>query len=150
MPNQVFLDTNILVYSRDEASPFFDKVIKTIEGLVVNKATLCIHKQVLREYACVATRAAPNGLGATTERALREIEEFEAAYLVLPDYEGIWPIWKQLVKSNGVKGLRIHDAYIAAVMIGYNIPSILTLNTEDFQCFQEIKPITPDTWYEIL
>lgn len=61
MPNQVFLDTNILVYSRDEASPFFDKV-----------------------------------------------------------------------------------------MIGYNIPSILTLNTEDFQCFQEIKPITPDTWYEIL
>ena len=150
MPNQVFLDTNILVYSRDEASPFFDKVIKTIEGLVVNKATLCIHKQVLREYACVATRAAPNGLGATTERALREIEEFEAAYLVLPDYEGIWPIWKQLVKSNGVKGLRIHDAYIAAVMIGYNIPSILTLNTEDFRCFQEIKPITPDTWYEIL
>ena len=36
------------------------------------------------------------------------------------------------------------------VFLDTNIPFILTLNTEDFQCFQEIKPITPDTWYEIL
>lgn len=63
MPNQVFLDTNILVYSRDEASPFFDKVIKTIEGLVVNKATLCIHKQVLREYACCCNKASAKRIG---------------------------------------------------------------------------------------
>ncbi|KAB2834284.1 MAG: hypothetical protein F9K48_06600 [Candidatus Brocadia sp.] len=51
----------------------------------------------------VATRPAPNGLGATTERALKEIEEFKAAYLVLPDYEGIWPIWKQIVNPTVLK-----------------------------------------------
>jgi hypothetical protein len=91
MPDRVLLDTNILVYSRDEASPFFGQVCEALKGLVSEGVVLCIHQQILREYACVVTRPAPKGLGARIDRALKEIAEFEAFYRVLPDPEGVWP-----------------------------------------------------------
>lgn len=150
MPKRAFLDTNVLVYSRDEASSFFEPVIKALQGLAINGVSLCIHRQILREYAVVATKPAPNGLGASIKRALTDIEEFEAAYLVLPDPEGVWTAWKQLTSAHKVTGTRLHDAYIAAVMSVYGISPILTLNTDDFRRFQAIKPVTPDAWHDIL
>lgn len=62
MSERVLLDTNILVYSRDEASPFYGQVCETIKGLVNRGVALCIHRQILREYACVVTRPAPRGV----------------------------------------------------------------------------------------
>jgi len=150
MPERVLLDTNILVYSRDEGSPFFGQVCEALQGLVSESVVLCIHPQILREYACVVTRPAPRGLGARIERALKEIAEFEAFYCVLPDPEGVWSEWKRLVKASRLAGLRLHDAYIAAVMVGHGISRILTLNEKDFNCFQKIKPYAPQMWKEIV
>ncbi len=150
MADRIFIDTNILVYSRDEGSPFFNKVTDALKGLLLNNVSLCIHRQVLREYASVVTRPAPKGLGADSVRALKEVAEFESAYTVLPDAENTWPMWKHLVKSGSVTGLRLHDAYIAAAMITNGISAILTLNTEDFKNFQEIMPVAPDNWHIIV
>ena len=36
MNKPVFLDTNILVYSKDETSPFFGQVCEALKGLVLN------------------------------------------------------------------------------------------------------------------
>lgn len=146
MSKRVLLDTNILVYSRDEASPFYGQVCEAIKGLVNEGVALCLHRQILREYACVVTRPVPRGLGASIERVLTEIEEFEASYWILPDPETVWADWKRLVKTGGFTGLRLHDAFIAAAMIGHGISDILTLNKKDFQGIQEIRPFTPDEW----
>ncbi len=149
MNKRVFLDTNILVYSKDEASPFFGHVCEALKGLVLNKVDLCINRQVLREYACVVTRPAPRGLSAGIERALKEISEFEAAYRVLEYPENVWQQWKRLVRTSGFTGLRLHDAYIGAVMVGHGIKYILTLNIKDFQDLQGIKPVKPEYWQKI-
>ncbi len=149
MNKLVFLDTNILVYSKDEASPFFGQACEALEGLVFNGIVLCINRQVLREYACVVTRPPPRGLGAGIERALKEISEFETAYRVLQHPQNVWQHWKRLAKTSGLTGLRLHDAYIAAVMVGHGINSILTLNTKDFQGLQGIRPVKPEQWQEI-
>ena len=61
----------------------------------------------------------------------------------------MWAEWKRLVAAGKLTGLRLHDAYIAAVMKGHSIANILTLNGKDFDCFQEIEPFTPDKWKEI-
>jgi predicted nucleic acid-binding protein len=58
--------------------------------------------------------------------------------------------WKRLVKAGRSAGLQLHDAYIAAVMVGHGISSILTLNGKDFKRFQKIKPYAPQTWKEIV
>ena len=149
MNKLIFLDTNILVYSKDEASPFFGQVCEALKGMILKGINLCINRQVLREYACVVTRPAPRGLGAGTERALKEISEFETAYRLIQEPENIWHQWKRLVKTGGFTGLRLHDAYIAAAMIGHNINHILTLNTKDFLGIQEIIPVKPEHWEKI-
>jgi predicted nucleic acid-binding protein len=149
MPQSVFLDTNILVYSRDEGSPFFDKVVEALRGLMNGGAVLSIHRQVLREYACVATRPPPRGLGASTERALAEIAEFEAVYRVLTDPDEVWSEWRRLAQMGEFKGSRLHDVYIAAVMLGHGISHILTLNVEDFQNISGLKPFKPEVWQDI-
>lgn len=38
MTQSVFLDTNILVYSRDEASPFFGQTCEALQGLSTKKS----------------------------------------------------------------------------------------------------------------
>ena len=149
MATRVLLDTNILIYSRDEASPFFAPTVKALQNLIINGVTPCIHRQVLREYVSVATKPAPRGLGANIGRALQDVEEFEAFYLVLPEPDGAWTTWKQLLREHGVTGLRIHDAYIAAVMMTYDISAILTVNTEDFRDFPAIRPIGPKAWNKV-
>jgi len=143
---RVFIDTNILVYSKDEASPFFTKVCDALKGLVSRGVSLCIHQQILREYACVVTRPAPKGFGATVDRAISDISEFEGCYQVVTDTEDVWVEWKRLAKESGIIGLRLHDAYIAAVMRCHGIGKILTLNKKDFLCFHGIEPLTPDAW----
>lgn len=150
MSKRILLDTNILVYSRDEASTFFGQVGEAIKGLVNGGITLCIHRQILREYACVVTRPAPKGLGANIDRALTEIKEFESFYLVLPDPDNVWTEWKRVIKTGGFTGLRLHDAFIAAVMLGHCISDILTLNQKDFHDVQGIKPFSPQLWEEIM
>lgn len=149
MSGRVFVDTNILIYSKDEASPFFNQVSEALRGLIRKGISLCINRQVLREYACVVTRPAPKGFGSSIERALSEIAEFEAFYYVLPHPEGVWIEWKRLVTIGKCMGLGLHDAYIAAVMVRHGLSGILTLNTKDFDIFQEIKPVTPATWKEL-
>ena len=81
--------------------------------------------------------------------ALKEISEFEAAYRVLEYPEDVWQQWKRLVRTSELKGLRLHDAYIGAVMVGHGIKYILTLNIKDFQDLQGIKPVKPEYWQKI-
>ncbi|MFH1146420.1 MAG: type II toxin-antitoxin system VapC family toxin, partial [Pseudomonadota bacterium] len=129
--------------------PFSAKCRKHSVGWSAKAFSLCINRQVLREYACVVTRPAPKGFGSSVERALSEIAEFEAFYCVLPDPEGVWMEWKRLVTIGNCTGLSLHDAYIAAVMVRHGLSGILTLNTKDFDIFQEIRPVTPATWKEL-
>lgn len=116
MTERVFIDTNILVYSRDEASPFFPSVREALRGLVSADIELCTHRQVLREYVAVVTRPAPRGLGVPLEQTLADVGEFEAFYKILDDPRNVWDIWKTIIKETGITGLRVHDAFLAAVM----------------------------------
>lgn len=144
------MDTNILIYSRDEGSPFFEQVCSALRGLVNNRVHLFINPQVLREYAVVSTKPYPKGLGISVEQSMLEIEEFEKAYEVIPDIADIWETWKKLCIENEITGFAIHDVYIAAAMLGCGISKILTVNTEDFERISEVQVITPMNWEKIL
>jgi len=69
---------------------------------------------------------------------------------VLPDPDNVWTEWKRVIKTGGFTGLRLHDAFIAAVMLGHCISDILTLNQKDFHEVQGIKPFSPQLWEEIM
>jgi predicted nucleic acid-binding protein len=147
---RLFVDTNVLIYSRDEASVFHEIVSEALHGLVNGGVELCIHNQVLREYVAVATRPRPRGLGAGLEQVLNELKEFEGFYKVLPDPGGVWELWKQNIKDSGITGLQVHDAFLAAVMKGHKVDTILTLNVKDFESIDGIEVVLPQEWRSLM
>jgi predicted nucleic acid-binding protein len=54
--NEVFIDTNILIYANLTASPFHKYAIQILETLYQQGSTLWISRQILREYLSAMTR----------------------------------------------------------------------------------------------
>ncbi|MDP4011329.1 MAG: hypothetical protein Q8P72_03830, partial [Candidatus Roizmanbacteria bacterium] len=48
-------------------------------------------------------------------------------------------ILEKLTKSYNIKGVRIFDAQLVALMIENDIQRIYTANTKDFLCYKEIQ-----------
>jgi len=61
----------------------------------------------------------------------------------LPDHEEVYSIWRQLVITNNVRGVQVHDARLAALMQVYGLTHILTLNQPDFLRYTSLQAIHP-------
>jgi len=57
---------------------------------------------------------------------------------------GLYVAWRQLVLSQRVLGVAVHDAKLAAAMMLQGIERILTFNARDFARYPGIVAVTPD------
>jgi hypothetical protein len=55
-----------------------------------------------------------------------------------------------LVVANAIKGVQLHDARLAAFMKAYDIPQILTFNTDNFVRFSHVQTVHPKSLYKPL
>lgn len=137
-------DTSVVVRLYDTQNPIFKSVNECFDKLRKNGDELVITPQVLVEFWAVATRpVSANGLGMTTEKAEKELENLQKLFTLLPEDENIFDEWKTLVTKHKVSGKPTHDARIAAAMIVHKVENILTLNPNDFKRFTEIKAVKP-------
>lgn len=84
-----------------------------------------------------------NGFGpsiAETEAGAREIE---SSFNLLPDTEPLYREWRHLVFAHQVRGTKVHDARLVAVMRAYSIRHPLTFNETDFRRYTGIIVVTP-------
>jgi predicted nucleic acid-binding protein len=58
---------------------------------------------------------------------------------LLPDIPAIYPVWKQLVRDHDVKGVKVYDARLVAIMSVYSIESLLTFDISDFTRYGGIR-----------
>lgn len=137
------LDTNILLRSRDIASPDYNFVDRTIRYLISNNHQCFITSQVLIEFWVVATRpVAVNGLGWTPEETERAVQMLINQFSLLED---IFRIWLSLATTYKILGKRTHDLRIQAVALAHNISHILTLNPKDFVEVEGITIVHPNS-----
>jgi predicted nucleic acid-binding protein len=123
------LDTNILLRSRDIASPDYNLVDRTIRYLISNNHRCFITSQVLIEFWVVATRQlAVNGLGWTPEETELSVQMLINQFEWLEETPDIFRLWFSLVTTYKISGKRTHDLRIQAVVLAHNISHILTLN----------------------
>jgi predicted nucleic acid-binding protein len=84
-----------------------------------------------------------NGLGNSitgTEKLTSRIETF---FIVLPDSMEAFRIWRRLIVEHEVKGAKVHDARLVAIMQAHGIKRILTFNTSDFKRFSDLVAVHP-------
>lgn len=105
---------------------------------------LCVAPQNIAEFWNVCTRPADaNGMGnsiAVTDRLTSRIEMF---FTVLPDSVEAFRQWRRLVVEHEVRGAKVHDARLAALMLAHGVNRIMTLNGADFRRFPGIGVIDP-------
>lgn len=141
---QYLVDTNILLRLTNPSDPQYLLVKSAVDRLLRKKAKLFYVLQNLAEFWNVCTRPQErNGLGLSCANAERRIEFIESRMLYLPDTENVYAYWRILVQEYSVRGVQVHDARLAASLLAYRIPNLLTFNTSDFLRYTKIKAVHP-------
>lgn len=138
------LDTNILLRFCDGNSQAQSVTEQVIIQLWENEDTVYITPQNLIEFWSVASRPTDvNGLGWTTNKIQSEIAQLQNLFPILQDTSDVFVHWLHLVSTLNIKGKKVHDARLAAVMSVYKIPYLLTYNGKDFKSFSHISALHP-------
>lgn len=134
----ILLDTNLLGRMTDSRDPQCATARHAVHALLGEGEQLVMVPQNLYEFWAIATRtpgaspAGQNGLGMTIEQASQWLGFFQRRFTLLPDRDDLPSRWHDLVRTLGIRGLRSHDARLAAAMQCYGIASLLTFNVADF------------------
>ena len=142
----VFVDTNILNYTRTAASPFQSQASAKLGNLAAAGHPLWISRQILREF--LASMSRPGNLAAPPSLASlsADVRFFETKFLIAEDGASVTVHLLNLLSSIPCAGKLVHDANIVATMLAYGIPNLLTHNVADFQRFAghiTIIPLVP-------
>ena len=147
----VFLDTNLLLTATDKSRTGYEDARKVLSLSIRSGVHMCISSQVIREYMVVAARSVElNGLGLNPADAIRNIESFMHRCVILEEIELSITKLLYLVQSYSLKGKKIHDANIAAVMYVHNVSMLISIDASGFSLFPGIEVMTPDVFLQRL
>lgn len=131
--SKILLDTNVLIYSIDEGSKYFERA----NNLLTTSKELFTTSKNLSEFLSVITRIPKNPL--TLNDALLVIEDFKDVMTILYPTEKSYLMFIELLQKYQPTGLQIHDYEIISIGIANQISTIVTFNEKDFKKVKEIK-----------
>jgi predicted nucleic acid-binding protein len=140
----VLIDTGVLLRLIIPSDPGHLDARRAIKLLRRRGDKLVTLTQNASEFWNVCTRpvTARGGYGLSIEETARRLRLIERLIQVRSDSDEIFREWKRLVVAHSVKGVKAHDARLAAAMIVYGIAQLVTANPADFKRYPEITAIT--------
>lgn len=143
---RVLVDTNILLRSAQPNHPLSSQATHAVSKLIRDNDAVFFCPQTIAEFWNVATRPAErNGLGLSPDEAMKDVGNIERLLTLLPDVPAIYNEWKRIVAAYKVRGVKVYDARLVAIMSAYAVEGILTFNTADFERFTNVRAIHPST-----
>ena len=127
----MFLDTNVLVNVRAAHAPRRQAALDVLADMRRTE-TLCVSRQVIREYLAVVTRPQTWISPLSMTEALRDASRFASAFEVLEDGQEVTDMLAALCRDVPVAGKQIHDANIVATMLAHGERRLATFNVKDF------------------
>lgn len=148
--DEVFVDTNILVFSSHEGSPHHWIAREVLNNLQNSGVRLWISRQVLREYLAVLTRISMISGPRVHEEIIQDVKRFEEQFRIVEDGPVVTLLLLDLLREYPTAGKQIHDANIVATMLSMGVHHLLTDNVADFQRYSTLIRIHPLNTAEIL
>lgn len=139
----VFVDTNVLVYSRQAPSPFHAQAVAKLAGLRAGGHFLWISRQILREYFASMSRQGLYSGSVPMTVLVNDARAFAAAYQIAEDGPAVTAELFALLATIPTAGKQVHDANIVATMLTHGITRLLTHNVADFNRFGSLIAIEP-------
>lgn len=132
--NKILVDTNILIYSIDEDSKYFESAQQILSS---SENELYTSSKNLSEFLSVVTRTPGNTL--SINEAITAIADFHAIFGILYPNRNSYEVFLNLLQTYHPAGLQIHDFEIAGIALANGIRRIATFNKKDFISIEEIK-----------
>lgn len=144
MGDKVFADTNIVLRAFHSDFPEHEQIKTQFDRLITDQTNIFISRQVIREYLVQVTHPRTFTTPLTIEEAEKHLGQITRVCAVLDDTATVTAHLLTLLKTYPTGGKQVHDANIVATMLAFEIDTLLTLNTEDFQRFADkITLISP-------
>jgi predicted nucleic acid-binding protein len=138
------LDSNILLRISRRDDPHYNDIRTSLVSYRRRAIRLCYTSQVLGEFWNVSTRPKDkNGLGLSVAETDILTQEIESDFEFLPDSQAVHERWRSLLVKYEIKGVRVHDARLAASMYIHGVAELLTINVRDFARFEGLTIIHP-------
>ena len=137
-------DTNLLLRLADPDSEQHAVATQALARLLGQGDEVYLTPQNFIEFWAVATRPVEgNGFGWTSERTAKEVADLQERFPMLPDSPEVFTRWLELVQRLPVRGKRVHDARLVAVLQAHAVEHLITFNTADFAAFSFLSLIDP-------
>ena len=122
-------DTNLLLRVADPNSEQHAVATQTLARLLGQGNEVYLTPQNFIEFWAVATRPVEgNGFGWTSERTAKEVADLQERFPMLPDLPEVFTRWLELVQKLPVRGKRVHDARLVAVLQAHAVEHLITFN----------------------
>lgn len=138
------LDSNILLRMSRRADPHYSVIREALLVFRSQHSRICYTSQTLGEFWNASTRPLDkNGFGLSIAKTEAIAQEIERDFEFLPDSQMLHDRWRRLLVEHEVKGVKVHDARLAASMYVHGVPQLLTINVRDFARFKGLTIIHP-------
>lgn len=140
----ILLDTNILVYAINVAAPQHEASRAVVEAGAGKRIHAVLVPQVLLEFYAVITNYRQVTSPLDPETAWQQVEAYAAMLPVLDGGLNSLSLLGDEIRSLGMKGQDVFDAYLVAQMRALGISTVCTYNLNDLTKFKGIVVETPE------
>jgi toxin-antitoxin system PIN domain toxin len=140
----IAVDSNLLVYSHREDSPWHEAADTRIAELAEGLAQWAIPWPCIHEFLAIVTHPRIYDPPTPLERALSQVDAWleSPSLLLLSESEDYWLQLQSLLQSGKVCGPQVHDARIAALCSYHGVTELWTAD-RDFGRFPKLKVRNP-------
>lgn len=140
----VFIDTNCWVYASNPQSSLHTATQQKLDEFQERNYKVCSCPQIIKEYTRVLTSE-----GIFSPEEIRQKAAFiRESTTFLPETSGTIADFEALIEKHRVKGKPVYDCNIVAMMLHYDVRTLLTHNVADFSprydALIEVLPVVPN------
>lgn len=142
----IAIDTNILVYAHRGDSQFFAAASDILIDLANRSDRWAIPWPCLHEFYSVVTKPKSFAPPTPAATALDQINALlqSPSLVLLTETERHWSVLRDIVTTAPVRGIKIHDAKIAAICLQHGVRELWSAD-RDFSRFPQLKTRNPLT-----
>lgn len=135
----MLVDTNVLVYAINVASPKHDRAREFLKDHQENLSIA--HQNIFEALRVLTHNRFPNPM--KPKSAIESVSAItQACQIIVPDHKTSY-IALELIKKHGLSGNQMFDAYLAATALSNETNVIATDNERHFQDFPGIRIFNP-------
>jgi uncharacterized protein len=140
----IALDTNILVYSHREDSPFHEVAFRRVAELAEGPATWAIPWPCVHEFLAIVTHPRIYAPPTPPARALDQVDAWleSPTLALLAESPAHWATLRAMVAAGHVTGARVHDARVAALCRQHGVRELWSAD-RDFSRFAGLAVVNP-------